>query len=148
MKGTRGRLFVAVSIAGLFLGCGGGDGDSSGGMMNTTVVQPTITDIQNKIFTPRCALSGCHVGPTPQAGLDLSLGNAQANLINVPATSDSSFLRVEPNDPQNSYLYMKLVNDPRIVGEQMPKGGPFLGTTELGAIFDWIGGGSQERPGY
>ena len=151
MNSNRARVFVGISIAVvfLFLGCGGGDGyGGDGGMMNSDLVQPNITDIQSKIFTPRCALSGCHVGPTPQAGLDLSLGNAQANLINVAATSDPNFLRVEPNDPMNSYLYMKLVNDPRIVGEQMPKGGPVLNSNELGAVFDWIGQGSQQRPGY
>ena len=151
MNSNSARLFVGVSIAVsfLFLGCGGGDGyGGDGGMMNTGGVQPNITDIQSKIFTPRCALSGCHVGPTPQNGLDLSLGHAQANLINVPATWDASFLRVKPNDPQNSYLYMKLVNDPRIMGQQMPKGGPFLNSNELGAVFDWIGQGGHQRPGY
>jgi len=117
-------------------------------MMSTGSVQATIEDIQSKIFTPRCALSGCHAGPTPQNGLDLTLGQAQANLINVPATWDPSFMRVKPNDPQDSYLYMKLVNDARIMGQQMPKGGPFLSSQELGAIFDWIGQGSRPRPGY
>jgi hypothetical protein len=111
-------------------------------------VQANITDIQNKIFTPRCAQSGCHVGPSPQNGLDLSLGHAQANLINVPATWDANFLRVEPNDPTNSYLYMKLVNDPRIMGQQMPKNSTPLNGEELGAIFDWIAQGSSQRPGY
>lgn len=142
-------LLVLGLVAVALLGCSGGDGDPSG---DTTYsgggVQPTIEDIQRRIFTPRCALSGCHVVPAPQNGLDLSLGQAQANLINVPATWDASFVRVKPNDPGDSYLYMKLVNDPRIMGEQMPKGGPYLNSQELGAIFDWIGQGSQGRPGY
>ena len=140
-------LVALAALASAALGCSSG-GDSSGGMMSTNGVQASIDDIQNKIFTPRCAVSGCHTGPTPQNGLDLTLGQSQANLINVPATWDPNFLRVKPNDAVNSYLYMKLVADPRIMGQRMPKGGPYLDAQELGAIFEWIEGGSRPRPGY
>jgi len=34
------------------------------------------------------------------------------------------------------------------MGERMPKGGPYLSSQELGAIFEWIDGGSRPRPGY
>jgi len=44
-------------------------------MMSSGGVEASIADIQNKIFTPRCALSGCHTGTSPQNGLDLTLGS-------------------------------------------------------------------------
>lgn len=140
-------LVALELLAAAALGCGS-DGDSSGGMMSSGGVEASIADIQNKIFTPRCALSGCHTGPSPQNGLDLTLGQSLANLINVPATWDPNFVRVKPNDAADSYLYMKLVGDPRIMGERMPKGGPYLEAQELGAIFEWIDGGGRPRPGY
>jgi hypothetical protein len=147
MTRTTGLLVALALVAATVLGCGG-DGGSTGGMTQVGGVQASIEDIQQKIFTPRCALSGCHTGPAPQNGLDLTQGQALANLINVPATWDPNYLRVEPMDPTDSYLYMKLVGDPRVMGERMPKGGPFLNNDELGAIFEWIDGGSRPRPGY
>ena len=140
-----GIAFLAL----LSTGCGGnGGGDSTGGMMPPPGVQPDIVSIQDMIFTPRCALPGCHTGPNPQNNLDLTLGQSTANLINVPATWDASFDRVKPNDANNSYLYMKLIDDPRIMGVQMPKTGPLLTNEELAAIVGWIDQGGPTTPGY
>jgi len=141
-----GLLTLLTVLAG---SCGGSGGDdSTGGMMPPPGVQPNIASIQEMIFTPRCALSGCHTGPNPQNNLDLSAGQASANLINVSATWDPTFYRVEPNNANDSYLYMKLINDPRIMGVQMPKTGRLLTNEELGAIFEWIDQGGQSPPGY
>ena len=114
---------------------------------------PSIISIQAEIFTPKCALSGCHTGPSPQNGLDLTQGAAIANLVNVPATWDANFQRVESGNPDDSYLYMKLVGDPRIQGEPMPKCQPQPGCTymslpgaELAAIFSWIDGDGDDTP--
>jgi hypothetical protein len=120
--------------------------------MMPTGVQASIVSIQNEVFTPKCALSGCHTGPAPQNGMDLTMGSATANLVDVPATWDASFKRVDPGDASDSYLYMKLVNDPRIQGEPMPKCQPqpcswvALPGDELAAIFDWINGSGPDRP--
>ena len=111
-------------------------------------VQPNIVSIQNNIFTPNCALSGCHTQPAPRNALDLTFGSAQANLINVPAFDGSGFLRVQPGNAVDSYLYMKLIGDMRIVGVRMPKDNPPLSAEELTAVRDWIVGGSPTTPGY
>ena len=161
MRGSLLILILATVYPGCSSGGGGGDSDGSSGGMMPGGIRASIVSIQDRVFTPKCALSGCHTGPNPQNGLDLTMGNSTANLVNVPATWDSAFLRVEAGNPTDSYLYMKLVDDPRIQGEPMPKCRPQPGCAwtalpgdELAAIFDWINGDGDEdgpdrpRPGY
>lgn len=117
---------LAISLFLVAVACSsGGGGDSTGGMVppSSPTVQPTIESIQTRIFTPKCALSGCHTGATPQpiqgAGLDLSAGASLESLLGanrqgVASTIDPAFERVLQGNVADSYLYMKIVNDPRI----------------------------------
>jgi len=49
---------------------------------------------------------------------------------------------VAPSDPDNSYLYMKISGDPRIVGERMPFGGT-ISAAEIEAVRAWIVAGAR-----
>jgi cytochrome c5 len=80
-------------------------------------------DIQ-PIFTANCAKVGCHVGTSPQAGLNLEAGQAYSNLVNVLSSEMPSLARVEPGDPDNSYLYLKHSGAAGIVGSRMPLDNP------------------------
>jgi hypothetical protein len=55
---------------------------------------------------------------------------------------------IEPGDPDNSYLYLKLVGDDRIEGARMPynplTGEGELSESELGDILTWISAGAVE----
>ncbi len=94
--------------------------------------------IQDDIFTPNCAMK-CHGGGGAPESLRLDAPNAFASLINVPSRENSEILRVRPGDPENSYLYMKLVPaDARRVGGRCPPGGPYLDATQIEAIRQWI----------
>jgi hypothetical protein len=75
-------------------------------------------DIQ-PIFTMACAKSGCHSSNAPMKGLDLSDGNAYANIGLVPSRYDTSLSpywgcqhlsRVQPGDSDQSFLMAKLNN--------------------------------------
>ena len=99
----------------------------------------TLAEIQAEVFGPRC--SGCHSGPAGNvlpSGLDLSTAaNSHANLVNV--TSLQTMLdRVEPGNPDDSYLIRKLEGGPDIVDSQMPAGGPFLNQATINKIRQWI----------
>ncbi len=146
--GTRSIATTAALLAAaLAFSCGGGGG-YSGGMMPSPPppLQPTLSSIQSNIFTPSCALSGCHAGSTPQMGQNLSAGMAYSNIVNVPSTEQPAFKRVLPGDAANSYLYMKITGDARITGVQMPKVGGPLSADKIAAIRDWINNGAPASP--
>jgi len=72
---------------------------------------PTLTQLQTTVFTPLCI--GCH-GQNGDAGMNLTAGNAYANLVNVPATTRSG-LRVVPGSPGTSALVAQLAGGHRSV---------------------------------
>jgi hypothetical protein len=118
-------------------GCASGGGPAGGVLPPSDAV--TLLDVQAQVFGPRCALSGCHAGTSPPFGLDLaSVASSGANTVGVASAELPAFLRVEPFDPVDSYLYMKLVGDPRINGDPMPAAGGPLGAGELALVERWI----------
>jgi hypothetical protein len=116
------------------------------------------------IFTEHCASAGCHVGPTPVLGLDLSSAAAVvATAINVPA--EQTRVGVQEADPWHgtstlaglaridvevgvgrpaaSYLVYKVLGDPHAWGSQMPPApGSPLSHAELSLLSQWIGQGA------
>lgn len=87
-----------------------------------------------------CALSGCHgaTGTQPTAKpQNLSTpANAIAAWIGVQALAEPQFLRVQPNNPDSSYLIIKLTGRNK-AGLSMPPGGQ-LSPDALLAIRNWI----------
>ncbi len=80
-----------------------------------------VPDSIQQIFAANCALPQCHAGPTPQQGQDLSDAVTSFNLIvGVASHEKPAFMRIAPGDSANSYMVMKLRNDPRIGGQPMP----------------------------
>lgn len=106
-------------------------------------LEPTLSSIQENIFNTSCAFAQCHAGPNPQQNLNLSEGQARANLVNVDSGTDPSFKRVEPGNPDDSYIVMKLEGDPRIQGQRMPLNSPALSSEQIGVIRQWITDGAE-----
>jgi len=73
------------------------------------------------VFGTTCAgiggESSCHANGA--AGLHLVLGDG-GDLVGVPSTERPSMLRVRPFDPEQSYLYLKVLGDGGIDGSTMP----------------------------
>jgi hypothetical protein len=67
-----------------------------------------FSEIQTNVFTPNCATSNCHAGANLQAGLDLSAASSYAMLVGVASTQNAGVQRVNPGNPNNSYLIQKL----------------------------------------
>lgn len=103
---------------------------------------PTLTQLQDEIFTPRCAFVGCH-GPFPNLGLVLLRGQSYGSLVNVTSAELAPMKRVLPGQPDSSYIVLKLEGDPRIVNERMPYGGPYLSAAEIQKVRDWIAAGAK-----
>lgn len=97
----------------------------------------TFTRVQNEIFTPSCALSGCHGRPNPQLGMDLTAGSSYGQIVGV-RSFESTRLRIAPGDPGSSYLVSKTAGDATIVGSRMPLSGPTLSDTTQKLLTDWV----------
>ena len=93
--------------------------------------------IQAKVFTPSCALVGCHAGP---GGMSLAAGSAHASLVNRTASTVSGWTRVVPGSTTSSYLVVALgrAPGPMPFSGFMPVGAPPLCVEKLEAIERWI----------
>lgn len=100
--------------------------------------------IQETVFTPTCATSGCHSGPNAPDGLDLSVGSAYSDTVNVPSVQMPSLLRIRPGDPDASYLVRK-IQGTGIVANRMPLGRAPLSAQEIALIRQWVAEGAQNN---
>lgn len=106
----------------------------------------TFSQIQAEIFTPTCAKAGCHAASFAAGGMVLEAGRAYGEIVNRPATSNGSFDRVEPGDPERSYLIKKIRGDADITGTRMPQDGPpFLTSDQIAGITGWIRAGAPNN---
>ncbi len=106
--------------------------------------ETTLSDLQTSVFNQSCALSGCHLGANASLGLNLQAGQAFSNLVDVDAVFDGNFKRVVAGNADDSYLFMKITNDSRIQGAQMPLGGS-LTQAQIDAVREWIEAGAKNN---
>lgn len=107
---------------------------------NSTSSLTTFSDIQKNIFDASCALSGCHAGTNPQAGLLLTYGNSYAKLVNVTSLLNPNFKLVEPGNSENSFL-IKMLKHTGESTSQMPPAGK-LSQSKIDSIAAWIDRGA------
>ena len=102
-------------------------------------------DVQ-PIFTTSCAKSGCHSNNAPMQGQDLSDGNAYSNIVGVPTRFPTDqnpnwncehLNRVQPKDPDKSFMLFKLQNSPQLHSPATCVPGPKVaGCCTCAACFD------------
>lgn len=148
MNSASSSLIAAALLGLLAGGCGPGSGagmDESGQPLppggNPAPLAPTLASIQANVFTPSCAVAGCHGGASAQQGLRLDSGFSAASLINVASPRDPGLIRVIPGDPSNSFLIHKLEGT-QTLGDRMPQGGPYLPQSTIDVIRQWIADGA------
>jgi hypothetical protein len=90
---------------------------------------------------------GCHNADDPQGSLTL-LGDGVYERLLEPSGQLSDMNLIEPGDPTQSYLFLKLIDDDRIQGRQMPynplTGEGSLSQAEISDIETWIINGAVE----
>jgi hypothetical protein len=89
------------------------------------------------VLAAQCTAAGCHRGPVPQAGLNLTTGNGYAGLVGVASSQCANRMIVAPGQPGASYLVNKLMGTNLCFGTKMPKTGS-IGADNIAAINDWI----------
>lgn len=130
---------LVLGLGLLAVGCGGGGDDGSGGIQSTP--NPvTLQQVQSAVFTQSCALSDCHRGASAPFGLDFTAGQTLGNVVGVASAERPDFDRVEPRNPTDSYVYMKVAGDLRIGGDPMPPQNlaPPLTAQQLELLRQWI----------
>ncbi len=101
----------------------------------------TLASLQQNIFGAIC--TNCHTGSNAPRGLRLdSEENSYAFLVSRAADEAPELMRVNPGNPDASYIIRKLEGASGIVGGRMPLGGPYLSQAQINTVRDWIANGA------
>jgi len=141
------RFISSFSVLLICAACGGSTATDDAGA-NDTTLEATLSSIQENIFTPSCASSGCHSNTSASAGLSLAEGESFDALVGVASTEAATLNRVTAGDPDASYLIHKLEGTQVGVGgsgSRMPASGSFLSDEEVQVIRDWITAGAENN---
>lgn len=146
-------LVVLISIS----NCTNNSIESTDPLPNNTIEKSSFDLIQEKIFTPSCATSGCHQsdkdGSFKQHGLVLAQGVSFKNLFNkIPKNSNAvadNIKLVTAFKSAESLLFHKLNwnNDhhSKNYGSPMPLGSTSLFAGQIEFIRRWIEAGAPEK---
>ena len=145
-------IFVAMLFSVLAVGCSDDSSDATDAVMSDTaagqcLIEPTLASLQEHYFNKSCALSSsCHSGAQPKEGLSLEEGASYASLINVAAQKNSAKMLVVPNDPDNSFLVIKVEAPGSGDGRLMPDGAksPMDADCSIKMLREWIQNGAKE----
>lgn len=136
------KLWVLCMTCALSACAGDGDGlDENGRPLEeeSGTLQPTFQSIQDRVFTPAC--TGCHAGAAAPLGLRLDEGSSYALLVNAPSVEVPALRRVQPGNPDASYLIQKLEGT-AAVGSRMPLNAPPLPQATIAVVREWIANGA------
>jgi hypothetical protein len=121
----------------------------------TFSIESTLPRLQATIFDTTCLDLGCHNAASKSGGLVLEADRSYAGLVGVgplnEAAATDGMLRVDPGNPDNSFLITKLslpsVFDLRFFS-RMPLGKPMLPPQQIEHIRAWIlrGALADEQP--
>jgi len=107
------------------------------------VFEPTFSNIQSRIFSFSC--TECHNDNNPPEGLNLRSGVSYQSIVNIPSSQIPELLRVEPFNPDDSYLVRKLEGGPDITGDPMPLDQQPLSEDFIKVLRAWISQGALEN---
>ena len=137
------RLMQLLLLALVAAGCAG-DGSTlgpDGKEVELPTTDITLTQISEQIFAVSCAFSGCHGGGAPAANMSLEADFVAGEIIDIASSERPELKRIDPGNPDSSYLLMKLRADDGILFSQMPLGG-ILTDEQIEMIREWIAGGA------
>ena len=103
------------------------------------VISTAFGTIQSTVFTPIC--SECHGPVGASAGLRLDATVSFSTIVGVASTEVPALSRIEPGDPDNSYLIQK-IEGTQAIGAQMPLGGPPLPAETMAFFREWVSNGA------
>jgi mono/diheme cytochrome c family protein len=144
LLGCKRILAVAATFALASCTAGDGAGLDAGGrpLPPGPVPNDDFQQIQDTIFTPIC--SGCHQGANAPQGLRLDAGNSYALLVSVASAEVPGLMRINPGNPDTSYLVQK-IQGTAAVGVRMPANGPpYLTQAQIDLVRGWVAAGAPQ----
>jgi hypothetical protein len=108
---------------------------------DTIVLGPTLSAMQKFVFDPIC--TQCHTGAAAPLGLALDSGVARGNMVSVASVEIPAMFRVNPGNPDSSYVVWKIEGRAGIIGGQMPLGMQPLSADVITAFRGWIADGAE-----
>lgn len=139
LNGTDSDLARAIDYA----GCSYSDDPAGLNLLGEGV---TWTARISKILEFNCG--GCHGGESPEANLRL-IGDDVYLRLREYSAQNPEMPYITPNEPEQSYLYLKLIGDSSIVGNPMPynplTGKGTLSEAEIADVLTWISNGAVEN---
>jgi len=142
MKSVNIKLLLLLYLAIILYGCSENIVESTPSIdenQDPTSISAKFSDIQNKIFSESCALSGCHAGAVSP---DLT-SSAFERIVNKQSSSGLDY--IEPGDPDKSYLLQKIIGSSTINGSRMPLNSSALSQNKIDALAEWISNGAENN---
>jgi len=138
---AKGILLIPAMLVLAACTAGNGEGLDQNGQPIPIVppVQSDFQEIQDTVFTPIC--TQCHIGANAPQGLRLDAANSYALLVNVASNEVPALLRVNPGNPDQSYIVQK-ISGTAAVGGRMPLGQAALPQDRIDLIRQWIAAGA------
>ena len=120
------------------------------------IPESSFDQLQSKILTPSCAISGCHASKNdatfPQHELILEKSVAYTNLVGISSKNANAkadgLLRIKPGAPEESLFLHKLHlydHHSKDYGNPMPLGLAKLSLGQLDFIEQWITAGAPQK---
>lgn len=148
MKTWHAVLTGLPLLIALGAGCSGGGDDTTDddGMMMNDCLEPNFTSIYGTLSSDTCAGVGCHDSSTMGGGQDYSQSKDAVHATMLMDTVNQTGAmdypkRVVPNEPDMSFLWIKLTRDDAPLG-RMPLASTPLKQCDLDAIRTWIENGA------
>jgi hypothetical protein len=107
----------------------------------SNTLEPKYNGLQSnidQIFKQSCSTTGCHQGRFPPMNLNLELDKYKDSLIDVPSQELPHLKLVDTQDPEKSYLLMKIRGNKAISGKPMPLNAPPLQEKDIIELEKWI----------
>jgi hypothetical protein len=139
---AKGFLLAPLLLALVACTAGNGEGlDQNGQPIPIGPTTPSdFQQIQDTIFTPIC--TACHIGANAPQGLRLDAANSYAMIVGVASNEVPSLMRINPGNPDASYLVQKIQGN-AAQGVRMPANGPpYLTQAQIDLVRGWVAAGA------
>jgi hypothetical protein len=139
---AKGILLTMSALGLASCTAGNGAGLDQNGQPNP-INPPAASDfqqIQDTIFTPIC--TACHIGANAPQGMRLDAANSYAMIVGVPSNEVPALKRINPGNPDASYLVQK-IQGTAAQGVRMPANGPpYLSQEQIDLVRRWVASGA------